>query len=229
MGMVSTLLGKVVPSAPIPPPALPTWLQPAAPSGLHEVDPFATILAPPWHPAHAQHVAKAPELPMLGCVPTSRGRAQDHRRGTVRRDSCAIKGCNGAMQRCYRPQGTPMGSPHTPDPKASPWGCAPSGSSLSPVLGRNSSPTLADGSCKQAQLSSHSVSQLLPTQRRQRKCFDAEQRDGDEGSAPGHRCPWDFALLSLSSQLLAIGKTQRARSQPGSFKRHLKRRKALSM
>lgn len=119
-------------------------------------------------------------------------------------------------------------TPH-PRPQSNHRGAVPPQEALGPMLGRNSSPTLTDGSCKQAQLSSHSVSQLLPTRRRQRKCFDAEQRDGDEGSAPGHCCPWDFALLSLSSQLLATGKTQSARSQPESFLRHLKRRNALSM
>lgn len=46
------------------------------------------------------------------------------------------------------------------------------------VLRRNARLMLADKSCKQARFSSHSVSQLLPTLRSQRKHFDGEQRAG---------------------------------------------------
>lgn len=46
------------------------------------------------------------------------------------------------------------------------------------VLRRNARLTLADKSRKQARFSSHSVSQLLPTLRSQRKYFDGEQRAG---------------------------------------------------
>lgn len=86
------------------------------------------------------------------------------------------------------------------------------------VLRRNARLTPADKSRKQARFSSHSVSQLLPTLRSQRKYFDGEQRaweggwGGAElpgqhlwapGAAPGQaRRAWDFALLLQSLQLL---------------------------
>lgn len=53
------------------------------------------------------------------------------------------------------------------------------------VLRRNARLTLADKSRKQARFSSHSVSQLLPTLRSQRKYFDGEQRAGGGAELPG--------------------------------------------